>query len=92
MQLNRNYRIIYDTENTILQFFEQREVKVKEESTKKLIGTGEFKEFTENFYYPNLKTALIGFMNKCTHGIDTAEKVLVKLNAIETLIKTIKNN
>ena len=29
MQLNKNYRIIYDTENTILQFFEQIEVKVK---------------------------------------------------------------
>ena len=89
MELNENYRIIYDAENTILQFFEQREVKVKDESTKKLIGTGEFKEFTENFYYPNLKTALIGFMHKCTWGLNIAQQVLDKLNQIETKINTL---
>lgn len=53
MKLNDKYRIIYDTDNTILQFFEQREVNVKDEVTKKYVGTGEFKEHTENFYYPN---------------------------------------
>ena len=84
MQLNENYRIVYDSDNTILQFFEQREIKVNK------VGTGEFKEFTENFYDPNLKTALNGFLTKCTWGIETTKEVLSKLNELEKLIKTIK--
>ena len=90
MQLNENYRIVYDSDNTILQFFEQREINVKDETTKKFVGTGEFKEATENFYYPNLKTALSGFLSKCTWGVETAKEVLSKLNELEGLIKTIK--
>jgi hypothetical protein len=89
MNLNGNYRIVYDAENTILQFFESREIKVKDESTKKYVGTGEYKEFTENFYYPNLKTALVGFMNKCTWGLETAREVLKELTNLEVLIKQI---
>jgi len=90
MQLNENYRIVYDSDNTVLQFFEQREKTVKDEITKKYVGTGEFKEATENFYYPNLKTALLGFLTKCTWGLDTSKEVLSKLNELEGLIKTIK--
>lgn len=86
MKLNDKYRIIYDTDNTILQFFEQREVNVKDEVTKKYVGTGEFKEHTENFYYPNLKTALNGFLNKCTWGLENAKEVLVMLERVELLI------
>lgn len=84
MELNQNYRIIYDSDNTILQFFEQREIKVQK------IGTGEFKEFTENFYYPNLKSALNGFLNKCTWGLLTVNEVIKELKKLETLINTIK--
>lgn len=80
MQLNENYRIVYDNDNTILQFFEQREIKVQK------VGTGEFKEYTENFYYPNLKTALNGFLNKCTWGLETSKEVLSMLNRVEVLI------
>ena len=90
MELNANYRIIYDSDNTILQFFEMREINVKDETTKKYVGTGEFKEATENFYYPNLKTALSGFLNKCTWGLQTAEEVITELKKLETLINTIK--
>jgi len=90
MELNKNYRIVYDSDNTILQFFEQREKTVKNETTKKYVGTGEFKEFTENFYYPNLKTALSGFLNKCTWDSQTAEEVLAELKKIELLINKIK--
>lgn len=81
MNLNKNYRIVYDSENVILQFFEPREIKVQK------VGTGEYKEFTENFYYPNLKTALVGFINKCTWGLETAQEVLNELNKLELLIK-----
>ena len=82
MKLNENYRIVYDAENTILQFFEQREIKVQK------VSTGEYKEFTENFYYPNLKTAQTGFLNKCTWDLEEAEEVLAVLNRLETLINT----
>jgi len=89
MELNENYRIIYDSENTILQFFELRE-SFKKEDKLKILGTGETKEFTENFYYPNLKTALIGFLNKSTHGTENAKEVLEILNKIELLITNLK--
>jgi hypothetical protein len=76
MKLNDNYRIVYDANNVILQFFEQRENK----------KTKERFEFTEDSYYPNLKTALSGFLNKCTWGIETAEQVLSEINKVENLI------
>lgn len=90
MELNNKYRIVYDSENTILQFFEQRKVNLKDKITKKIISTGEFKEYTENYYYPNLKTALIGFLNKCTWDIETAKEVLNEINKVETLINKLK--
>lgn len=76
MKLNDNYRIVYDSNNTILQYFEQRESK----------KTNEFYEFTEDYYYPNLKTALNGFLNKCTWGLETAEQVLNEIKNVEQLI------
>ena len=90
MELNKNYRIVYDTDNTILQFFELREIKVKDEASKKYVGIGEYKEFIENFYYPNLKSALIGFLNKCTWDLQTAKEVLKELLKIENIINNIK--
>jgi hypothetical protein len=90
MELNNKYRIVYDSENTILQFFEQREINFKDKTTKKNISTGEFKEYTENYYYPNLKTALIGFLNKCTWNTQNAEEVLKEINKVETLINNLK--
>lgn len=87
MKLNDNYRIVYDSNNTILQYFEQREKQIKEKS--RLISTGEFYEFTEDYYYPNLKTALNGFLNKCTWGLETAEQILDEINKVEQLINKI---
>jgi hypothetical protein len=87
MKLNNNYRIVYDSNNTILQFFEQREKQIKVKN--KLVSTGEFFEFTEDYYYPNLKTALNGFLNKCTWGLETAEQVLNEIKNIELLINKI---
>ena len=84
MKLNDNYRIVYDSNNTILQYFERREKQTKEKG--KLISTGEFYEFTEDYYYPNLKTALNGFLNKCTWGLETAEQVLNEIKSVEQLI------
>lgn len=84
MEINNNYRIVYDSNNTILQFFEQREKQIKEKG--KLVPTGEFFEFTEDYYYPNLKTALNGFLNKCTWDLKTAEQVLNEIKKVELLI------
>ena len=84
MKLNDNYRIVYDSNNTILQYFERREKQIKEKGN--LISTGEFYEFTEDYYYPNLKTALNGFLNKCTWGLETAEQVLTEIKNVEQLI------
>jgi hypothetical protein len=88
MQLNEKYRIIYDANNTILVFFEQREKQIKVKG--KLVPTGEFYEFTEDYYYPNLKTALNGFLNKCTWGLETVEQVLSEIKKVETLINKTK--
>lgn len=89
MELNKNYRIVYDVDNTILQFFEQKE-SFKKEDKLRIVGTGEVKEFIENSYYPNLKTALIGFLNKCTWDLDTAEEILKELKRLELLILNLK--
>ena len=80
MNLNEKYRIIYDENNTILQFFEQREKKAKD-------GGFEPYEFQDNAYYPNLKTALQGFLNKCTWGLETAKEVLTKLEEVAKIIR-----
>ena len=82
MNLNENYRIIYDENNTILQFFEQREKKSKSDCSVVVSY-----EFQDNSYYPNLKTALQGFLNKCTWGLETAKEVLTKLDEVAKIIR-----
>ena len=98
MNLDSNYRIVYDENNVILQFFEQREKQTvskiidKETGKKKQVLTpsGEFYEFTENFYYPNLKTALTAFLMKSLHGSETIENVLNQISRVELIISRLK--
>lgn len=80
MELNDKYRIVYDSENCILQFFENRERKVKGSDLKESF------EYTENFYYPNLKTALVSFLNKAIWRVETAEQVLAEIKRVEAII------
>lgn len=75
MKLNEKYSIVYDSENVILQFSEYR-----------INKKGENKLVIDNMYYPSLKTALNGFLVKCTWEIKTAEEVLKELNRVENLI------
>ena len=75
MKLNEKYSIAYDSENVILQFSEYR-----------INKKGENKLVIDNMYYPSLKTALNGFLVKCTWEIKTAEEVLKELNRVENLI------
>jgi len=79
MELNESYRIVYDTENVILQFHEVRE------NTKK-----EMQEYKQDSYYPSLAAALRGFLIKCTWGIKSAKEVLEVLERVELLISKIK--
>lgn len=84
MKLSNNYRIISEENNTILQFYEDK-VKVKKDGAKIPY------EFTENYYYPNLKTALISYVNKTIGECREVSDVLLKLNKLELQIKTILN-
>ena len=98
MDLDNNYRIVYDENNVILQFFEQREkmiikrvVDKETDKPKRLsIPSGEFYEHTENFYYPNMKTALTAFLMKSLRGSETIENVLNQIARVELIILRLK--
>ena len=84
MQLNKNYRIIFDENNTVLQFFEMRE------KTKKETDETTMFEYTENYYYPNIKTALKGFLNKSLDGSSSVEEVLKRIYEVEGVVNNLK--
>lgn len=90
MELNEKYRIIFENKYVVLQFFEIREKQKLNPETRKYEGTGEFKEFTENFYFNNLEMALKAFVRKNLEGLKTANTILKKLEDLDNLIKTIK--
>lgn len=89
MELNDRYRILSSTDTLILQFHEMREAQILNKETKKWENTGEMKEFTENYYYPGLESALRGFLRKETIGIEKAEELLIKLDEVQETIKSI---
>ncbi len=88
MTLNNEYRLVYEENKTIiLQFFESRIRKKKD-------GNTEAYEFTDNYYYPNLKKALKAFVNKSVMPSENIEEVLDRIELLESKIDklTIKNN
>lgn len=93
MELNKNYRITHDAENVILQFHEMREkqilIKGTKDTTGRYEGTGEFKEYSENYYFPSLETALRGFLIKSTWGLETAKEILEKIEEVNKTIKSL---
>jgi len=76
MELSNKYRIMKDDNNVILQFHEYR---TREKGKSK----GELYEFTDNSYYPNLKTALKSYVNKTLSSCNDIEKVLLKISELE---------
>lgn len=76
MILSTKYRIIKEENNTILQFFEKR-VKTKLDNTKEVYI------FTENYYYPNLATALKAYVGKEIGECNDIKSVLFKLGELE---------
>mgnify|MGYP003642149759 FL=1 len=85
MKLSNNYRIIAEENNTILQFYKDK-IKVKKDGTKIPY------EFTENYYYPNLKTALKSFVNKYIGESKEVSEVLLMLNKLELQINKLEIN
>jgi len=79
MELSNEYRIIVEENNTILQFYKDK-IKVKKN------GTKEPYEFTENYYYPNLKTALKSYVDKSIGESQEVSEILLKLNQLELQI------
>lgn len=84
MELDEKYRIVTDENNVILQFFEQRTRKVKKTETE------EEYEYTENYYYPTIKTALKGFLNKSVKECKTVEQILAEFKRLEGIIDNLK--
>lgn len=82
MKLSNNYRIVKEENCTILQFYTQKITTRKD-------GTKEPYEFTENYYYPNLKTALQSYVNKSIGECKEVSEVLLKLSKLEQDIKTL---
>jgi hypothetical protein len=76
MVLSNEYRIVNEENNTILQFYETR-VKNKKD------GTKEDFVFTQDYYYPNLKTALKAYVNKSISDCTSLKHVLSKLHKLE---------
>ena len=76
MELSKNYRIVKDENNVILQFHEYR---TREKGKLK----GELYEFTDDYYYPNLKTALKSYVNKTLSLCRDIEEVLLKISELE---------
>jgi len=88
MMLSNEYRLVYEENKVVtLQFFESRIRKKKD-------GNTEAYEFTDNYYYPNLKKALKAFVNKSVMPSENIQEVLDKIELLESKIDkiTIKNN
>jgi hypothetical protein len=78
MKLDENYRILHEENNVVLQFY-QNKIRTKKDDSK------EEYEFTENYYYPVLKSALKAYLNKSI-GKPTIKEVIDKIEKVEKLI------
>tara|TARA_R110000782_G_scaffold244612_1_gene331369 strand:+ start:218 stop:478 length:261 start_codon:yes stop_codon:yes gene_type:complete len=85
MKLAHNYRIVNEENNTILQFHEDR-VKIKKD------GTKEPHEFIDNYFYPNLKSALKAYLNKAVGDCKEVKEVLKKIEQLENKIDNLLKN
>lgn len=81
--LNNNYRIKYEENNCVLQYFEKREREKKD-------GTKEQYEFTSDWYYPNVRGCLRKFLQLNLEGSESINQVLERITEVEQIIKKIK--
>lgn len=82
MNIAPDYRIIFDENNVILQYFDQREKSKKD-------GSVEMYEYQQNTFYPTVKTALIAFLNKTQRNCKTVEGLIERIEYVESLINKI---
>lgn len=83
MDLDNNYRIVYDESNVILQFHEIRTRYPKD-------GDPVEYEFTEDTFHPNLEWALKSFVKKAVKYSASIDEVLVRLSELNKLISNLK--
>ena len=84
MILTDNWRIYKDSSaGYVLEFFEDRTV--EKEGSK---NEGKTYEYSDKYYYPNLKTALKAFLNKYIGDAKDIEDVLKRIEDVEQLIES----
>lgn len=83
MKLDEKYRIVYDENNVVLQFFEQR---VKEKKD----GNKENYEFVDSFYFPNIKQALKSYANKTLKGSSSFLDLICRIELLESKIDNLE--
>lgn len=79
MKISHDYRILYDENNVILQYFDMRERQKKD-------GSVEEYEYQSNTFYPTVKTALLAFLSKSLHGSTTVDDLICRINLVEKII------
>ena len=76
MQLSENYRLVFETDNVVLQYFETRERTKKD-------GTKEMYEFQQNTYHNTVPNALRAYLHKSLVGSKSIEECLERIKSLE---------
>lgn len=77
MKLSENYRLLNeDSLNVVLQYHEKRVNK----------NTGVEFEYTENYYYPTIKAALISYVNKDLKAAKSIKEIIQRIENLEKKI------
>lgn len=80
MEIDNEFRVVYDDTNVVLQFHEKR-------SKTKKDGTVETYEYTDNTYYPTLKHAIKSYLNKTLKQSTSWVDVLNRISEVELKIE-----
>lgn len=80
MKLDENYRIETDTNNFTLVY----ESKTFDEKKKKEVTS------KDEWHYPDLKTALIKYVNQCLKPCESIKEVLIRISELEKSLTTPK--
>lgn len=83
MKIDEKWSVVFDENNAILRFEEIRQRKNKETQEETDYS------FREDYYYPNLHTALIAYLHK---SLEPAEDVKDCVRLIDQAIDKIKNH
>lgn len=83
MEIAQNARILFDENNVILQFFEQRERTKKD-------GTKEPYEYQDNYYYGSVKQALKSYLNKSLKYAENIQEILRRIDEVEQKIDALQ--